>query len=411
MFDNAETRERVILVAVNTGDETETRDSLNELKALAETAGVETVTMVLQNRENPDPGTYIGKGKIEEIAGMLEMLQADAIITDDELSPAQMNNLAEELNCRVYDRTMLILDIFAQRARTSEGKIQVELAQLRYRQQHLVGMRSYLSRLGGGIGTRGPGEKKLEIDRRLIAERISALRAELKKVEEHRDVLRQGRKKANIKTAAIVGYTNAGKSTLLNTLTNAGVLEEDALFATLDPTTRLLSLPEGGQILLTDTVGFIRKLPHTLIDAFHSTLEEAALADYIIHVADASSPHLEQQMQVVYQTLHELDADRKKIITLFNKQDMVSPGVHMHDHHADYVIPVSAKFGDGLDFLRQILEKIIREDQIHIERTFSYGDAGKIALIRQSGTLLEEKYLPEGIRIEAYVPQEIYGKL
>lgn len=411
MFDNAETRERVILVAVNTGDETETRDSLNELKALAETAGVETVTMVLQNRENPDPGTYIGKGKIEEIAGMLEMLQADAIITDDELSPAQMNNLAEELNCRVYDRTMLILDIFAQRARTSEGKIQVELAQLRYRQQHLVGMRSYLSRLGGGIGTRGPGEKKLEIDRRLIAERISALRAELKKVEEHREVLRQGRKKTNIKTAAIVGYTNAGKSTLLNTLTNACVLEEDALFATLDPTTRLLSLPEGGQILLTDTVGFIRKLPHTLIDAFHSTLEEAALADYIIHVADASSPHLEQQMQVVYQTLHELDADRKKIITLFNKQDMVSPSVHMHDHHADYVIPVSAKFGDGLDSLRQILEKIIREDQIHIERTFSYGDAGKIALIRQSGTLLEEKYLPEGIRIEAYVPQEIYGKL
>ena len=411
MFDNAETRERVILVAVNTGDETETRDSLNELKALAETAGVETVTMVLQNRENPDPGTYIGKGKIEEIAGMLEMLQADAIITDDELSPAQMNNLAEELNCRVYDRTMLILDIFAQRARTSEGKIQVELAQLRYRQQHLVGMRSYLSRLGGGIGTRGPGEKKLEIDRRLIAERISALRAELKKVEEHREVLRQGRKKTNIKTAAIVGYTNAGKSTLLNTLTNACVLEEDALFATLDPTTRLLSLPEGGQILLTDTVGFIRKLPHTLIDAFHSTLEEAALADYIIHVADASSPHLEQQMQVVYQTLHELDADRKKIITLFNKQDMVSPGVHMPDHHADYVIPVSAKFGDGLDSLRQILEKIIREDQIHIERTFSYGDAGKIALISQSGTLLEEKYLPEGIRIEAYVPQEIYGKL
>ena len=249
MFENAERKERVILVVVHTGDERETRDSLGELQALAETADVETVTTVLQNRENPDPGTYIGKGKIEEIAGMLEMLEADAIITDDELTPAQMNNLAEALNCRVYDRTMLILDIFAQRARTSEGKIQVELAQLRYRQQHLVGMRSYLSRLGGGI-----------------------------------------------------------------TLTNAGVLEEDALFATLDPTTRLLNLPEGGQILLTDTVGFIRKLPHTLIDAFHSTLEEAALADYIIHVADASSPHLEQQMKVVYQTLHELNADRKKII-------------------------------------------------------------------------------------------------
>ena len=411
MFENAERKERVILVVVNTGDERETRDSLGELQALAETADVETVTTVLQNRENPDPGTYSGKGKIEEIAGMLEMLEADAIITDDELTPAQMNNLAEALNCRVYDRTMLILDIFAQRARTSEGKIQVELAQLRYRQQHLVGMRSYLSRLGGGIGTRGPGEKKLEIDRRLIAERISVLRGELKKVEEHREVLRQGRKKGNMKTAAIVGYTNAGKSTLLNTLTNAGVLEEDALFATLDPTTRLLNLPEGGQILLTDTVGFIRKLPHTLIDAFHSTLEEAALADYIIHVADASSPHLEQQMKVVYQTLHELNADRKKIITLYNKQDMVAPGVHMHDRHADYVIPISAKFGDGLDSLKQVLEKIIREEQIHIERTFSYDEAGKIALIRQNGTLLEEEYLPEGIRVEAYVPQEIYGKL
>ncbi|MCC6094285.1 MAG: GTPase HflX, partial [Eubacterium sp.] len=355
MYENAEKKERVILVAVNTDDEQQVRDSLQELKALAETDDVEVVTSVLQNRENPDPGTYIGKGKIEEIASMMEMLEADAIITDDELSPAQMNNLAEALNCRVYDRTMVILDIFARRAQTSEGKIQVELAQLRYRQQHLVGMRSYLSRLGGGIGTRGPGEKKLEIDRRLIADRISALNRDLKKVAEHREVLRQGRQKGNMRVAAIVGYTNAGKSTLLNTLTHAGVLEEDALFATLDPTTRLLNLPEGGQVLLTDTVGFIHKLPHTLIDAFRSTLEEVVQSDYIIHVVDASNPHMEQQMQVVYQTLHELGADQKKIITLFNKQDRVDQEVHLHDHHADYVIPVSAKYGEGLDAFMRIL--------------------------------------------------------
>ncbi|MGN0362913.1 MAG: GTPase HflX [Bilifractor sp.] len=411
MYENAEKKERVILVAVNTDDETKVRDSLQELEALAQTDGVEVVTSVLQNRENPDPGTYIGKGKIEEIASMLDMLEADAIITDDELSPAQMNNLAEALHCRVYDRTMVILDIFAKRAQTSEGKIQVELAQLRYRQQHLVGMRTYLSRLGGGIGTRGPGEKKLEIDRRLIADRISALNQDLKKVAEHREVLRQGRQKGNMKVAAIVGYTNAGKSTLLNTLTHAGVLEEDALFATLDPTTRLLNLPEGGQVLLTDTVGFIHKLPHTLIDAFRSTLEEVTLADYIVHVVDASNPHLEQQMDVVYQTLHELKADQKKIITLFNKQDRVVQKVHMHDHHADYVIPVSAKYGEGLDAFMRILEKIIRDEQIYLERIFPYQDAGKIAMVRQAGTLMEEAYLPEGIRIRAYVPKEIYGKL
>jgi GTP-binding protein HflX len=272
-------------------------------------------------------------------------------------------------------------------------------------------MRNYLSRLGGGIGTRGPGEKKLEIDRRLIAERIRALGRELKEVRKHREVLRAGRKKGNVRQVAIVGYTNAGKSTLLNTMTNAGVLEEDALFATLDPTTRILDLPGGSQVLLTDTVGFIDKLPHTLIDAFRSTLEEAAYADYIIHVADASNPRVEQQMEVVYDTLRELGADNKKIVTLFNKQDKTDGSVRLHDHRADYVLHVSAKEGDGLEDLRKVLEKILLEEHIYVERVFPYTEAGKVALIRQGGTLLEEEYLAEGISVKAYVPEDVYGKI
>ncbi len=411
MIENSEKKERVILIAVCTGEEEDTVASLIELQALAETAGAEVVTRVYQNRDYPEPGTYIGKGKIEEIHELMEAMDIDSVICDDELSPAQMSNLEDALDCRVCDRTLLILDIFAGRAETSEGKIQVELAQLKYRQAHLVGMRSYLSRLGGGIGTRGPGEKQLEIDRRLISERIGALGRELKEVRRHREVLRQGRSRGNIKTAAIVGYTNAGKSTLLNTLTSAGVLEEDALFATLDPTTRLLELPGGTQVLLTDTVGFINKLPHTLIDAFRSTLEEAVFADFIIHVADASNPEVEKQMEVVYRTLHELKADGKKIITLFNKQDKLEKHVRLHDSHAEYVIPISAKSGAGLDDFQNMLEKLILEDQIYIERVFAYQDAGKIALIRQKGKLIEEAYQADGIAVKAYVPADVYGRI
>lgn len=417
MVENEQKKERVILLAVCTGEEEDTKDSLRELGALAETAGAEVITSMWQNRQNPDPGTYIGKGKIEELHGMVEMLEADAVICDDELSPAQMSNLEDELGCRVCDRTLLILDIFASRAQTSEGKIQVELAQLKYRQAHLVGMRTYLSRLGGGIGTRGPGEKRLEIDRRLIAERIVTLNRELKEVRRHRDLIREGRAKGGRKTAAIVGYTNAGKSTLLNTLTDAGVLEEDGLFATLDPTTRVLDLPGGSQILITDTVGFIRKLPHNLIDAFRSTLEEAAYADIIIHVADASNPQVEKQMEVVYQTLHDLHADQKPVVTLLNKQDKLAfPGEHpdrpvLHDSRADYVIPISAKIGEGLEDLKIVLEKILLADQILVERIFSYAEGGKLNLIRSRGRIEEEEYLAEGIRIKALVPQDIYGKL
>lgn len=411
MFENKAFQERAILFAITWGKEEETQISLRELRALAETAGAVTVTSLLQPRELPDPGTYLGRGKLEELREMTVLMDATTVICDDELSPAQMKNLEEELGCKVCDRTLLILDIFAGRARTSEGKIQVELAQLRYRQSRLAGLGKSLSRLGGGIGTRGPGEKKLEMDRRLIADRISALKKELELVKRHRDVLRKGRLKSGRKTAAIVGYTNAGKSTLLNMLTDAGVLEEDALFATLDPTTRALTLPGGSEVLLTDTVGFIRKLPHLLIDAFRSTLEEAALADILIHVVDASSPYAEQQMEIVYQTLRELGAEGKPVITLFNKQDLVTEEKHLHDFQADYAIPVSIRHREGLDRFLEILEKVVREGQILVERVLPYQNAGIIAQIRQTGQILEEEYLADGIRVRAYVPEDLYGKL
>lgn len=411
MFEIKQTEDRVILVAVCVDSEAETQASLHELAELARTAGASVAATVVQNRESVHPGTYLGKGKIEELREMLYMLDANGIICDDELSPAQMNNLEQALECKVMDRTLLILDIFAGRARTSEGKIQVELAQLKYRQARLVGLRSSLSRLGGGIGTRGPGEKKLEMDRRLITDRIGALRKELEEVKRHRDVIREGRNKGTTKVAAIVGYTNAGKSTLLNTLTKAGVLEEDALFATLDPTTRILDLPGGTQILLTDTVGFIRKLPHHLINAFRSTLEEAIFADLIIHVVDASNPQMDAQMAVVYETLQQLGMKKKTIITLFNKQDKVTGEQHLSDLMADYTFRISAKNGDGLENLGNALEEILLKEQIYIERLYGYHEGGKIALIRQYGTLLSEEFLAEGTKIKAYVPSEIYGKV
>ena len=286
----------------------------------------------------------------------------------------------------------------------------VELAQLRYRASRLVGLGASLSRLGGGIGTRGPGEKKLESDRRLIRKRITALKEELSQVEKHRELLRTGRTRGKMKTAAIVGYTNAGKSTLLNTLTGAGVLSEDKLFATLDPTTRALTLDDGQQILLTDTVGFIRKLPHNLVEAFKSTLEEARYADYIIHVVDCSNPQAVQQMEVVYDTLQELEVQGKKTITLFNKVDM-GAAIRMRDSNADHTLKVSAKTGEGLEDLKALLGKILSEEQIYVEKLFTYQEAGKIQLIREYGQLLSEEYTDTGILVKARVPQEIHGKL
>ena len=410
LFDLSDVEERVLLVGVQERDGDDTEESLQELAELAKTAGAKVVGTVIQKREAIHPGTYVGKGKIDEIRTLLAALDATGIVCDDELSPVQMNNLQQELDTKVMDRTLLILDIFADHATTKEGKIQVELAQLRYRAVRLVGLRSSLSRLGGGIGTRGPGEKKLEMDRRLIKERISQLKKELEQVKRHRELLREGRKRDRVMTAAIVGYTNAGKSTLLNKLTGASVLSEDKLFATLDPTTRLLELNGGQRLYLTDTVGFIRKLPHHLIEAFKSTLEEAKYADVILHVVDASNPQMEEQMFVVYETLRELEVRDKKIITLFNKQDKLEGREIFRDFKADYALKISARTGEGLEELKEILEKILAENQIYVERVLDYQDAGLVQLIRKYGQLIEEKYTENGIAIKARVPRDLYGK-
>ena len=411
MYEMEAQIERVILVGVQTSESDGMVQSLLELRELVETAGAVAVGTVMQSRETVHPGTYLGKGKLEELKELIYDLDATGIVCDDELSPAQMNNLEQELECKVMDRTMVILDIFAGRARTSEGKIQVELAQLKYRAARLVGMRASLSRLGGGIGTRGPGEKKLEMDRRLIHMRIGQLKSQLEEVQRHRDLIRTQREKNRTRVAAIVGYTNAGKSTLLNQLTGADVLEEDQLFATLDPTTRVLDLPGRQQILLTDTVGFIRKLPHHLIEAFKSTLEEAKYADLILHVVDASNSQKEEHMQVVYDTLRQLGVADKKVITLFNKQDLCEEKEQLRDFQADHVLHISAKKKQGLEELKKLLEEVLLEDQIYVERLYPYEKAGMIAMIRQHGQVVEEEYLPEGIAVKAYVPMEVYPKI
>lgn len=411
LYDLKETKERVILVGVQADDNEDTEKSLDELEELAQTAGAETVGRIIQNREQIHPGTYVGKGKLDEIKNLLWETDATGIICDDELSPAQLGNLQDALDTKVMDRTLIILDIFAERASTNEGKIQVELAQLKYRQSRLVGLGKSLSRLGGGIGTRGPGEKKLEMDRRLIKGRIAQLNRELKDVKRHREVTREQRSRNHIPVIAIVGYTNAGKSTLLNRLTGASVLEEDKLFATLDPTTRGLKLPSGQEVLLTDTVGFIRKLPHHLIEAFKSTLEEAKYADIIIHVVDASNPQMDEQMHVVYDTLRQLGAADRPVITLFNKQDKLESAGSYRDFQAEYSIPASAKTGEGLAELKKALLEIVRREQIYVERLYDFSEASKIQLIRSRGQLLSEKYVPEGIEVKAYVPKDIYGKV
>lgn len=411
LIELKEIEERVILVAVSTEDENDTKASLDELEELVKTAGAVTVDKIIQNRESIHPGTYLGKGKIEEIKDRIWELDATGIVCDDELSPAQLRNLEVALDTKIMDRTMVILDIFASRATTREGKIQVELAQLKYRSARLVGLRSSLSRLGGGIGTRGPGEKKLEMDRRLIHDRIGMLKADLEDVKRHREVVRQQRDKNHVPTAAIVGYTNAGKSTLLNRLTDAGILAEDKLFATLDPTTRNLSLPGGQQILLTDTVGFIRKLPHHLIEAFKSTLEEAKYSDIILHVVDCSNPQMDMQMHVVYETLRELGVCDKVMVTVFNKIDTAEGGVILRDVSSDHQVRISAKTGEGLDELLNLLETILRNQKVYLEKVYSYKEAGKIQLIRKYGQLLKEEYQEDGILVNAYVPSELFASL
>lgn len=404
-------KERVILVGVSEQDGDDAEDSLAELAELVKTAGASVAGTLIQKRELIHPGTYVGTGKVAEIAELLEHTGATGIVCDDELSPAQLKNLETMLNTKVMDRTLIILDIFAARATTSEGKIQVELAQLKYRLSRLTGLGRSMSRLGGGIGTRGSGEKKLEIDRRLINDRIAQLNRELKEVVKHREIARAKRERNAVPVVAIVGYTNAGKSTLLNHLTDAEVLEEDKLFATLDPTTRMLELEGHQQVLLTDTVGFIRKLPHHLIEAFKSTLEEAKYADYIIHVVDASNPQRDKQMYIVYETLDHLGVKNKKILTLFNKIDIRTDDDPLQDFRADHVLQISATENAGLDAVKDVLQEMLREDKIYIERVIPYAQAGVLQLVRNKGELVSEEYVPEGISIRAYVPMEVYGKL
>ncbi len=410
MYETKEVKEKVILVAVSTDSETDIDESLDELEELVNTAGAQVVGRVVQNLEHINNTTYVGTGKVKEIQDLIWETEADAVICDDELSPAQYKNLEDQLNVKIMDRTLIILDIFAGRAKTAEGKIQVELAQLRYRSTRLIGMRN-LSRQGGGIGTRGPGEKKLEVDRRLIRNRISQLKDQVKDMEAHRQVTRAKRQENPVPVVAIVGYTNAGKSTLLNTLTDASVLEEDKLFATLDPTTRNYKLPDGQEVLLTDTVGFIRKLPHHLIDAFRSTLEEAKYSDIIIHVVDASNPAMDKNIHAVYETLENLQVKDKIIITVFNKQDKLENKPILRDMQADYTVNAAIKKGVGLDEINNAIEEALKSMRVMIDKVFSYDKAGNVGLIRKYGQLISEEYKEDGIYVKAYVPANLVNKL
>ena len=392
-YETEQVQEKFLLAAVDLEDGTDVSYSLDELAELTETAGGIVVGRLIQKRESVHPGTYVGKGKIEELRELIMQTGADGVVCDDELTPAQLTNLQEELQVKVLDRTVMILDIFAAHARTSEGKLQVELAQLRYRSSRLTGLGKSLSRLGGGIGTRGPGEKKLEMDRRLIKERISMLNRQLKEVVKNREVQRHKRTQNPTKTVAIVGYTNAGKSTLLNTLTKAAVLEEDKLFATLDPTTRVLEKEDGQKILFTDTVGFISKLPHSLIRAFRSTLEEAKY---------------DLQMEVVYDTLRELNIGDKKVITAFNKMDCLEYKPDgLKDKNSEASLMISAKQKIGLDKLVEKIEEVLDEEMVKIEKVFAYDEAGKIQAIREFGRLEQEEYREDGIFVKAVIPPHL----
>ena len=376
---------------------------MEELALLLETAGGEAVESFLQNLDHPDPATYVGSGKAKELKEMLDAYEADGVICDDELSPTQLKNLTEIMDCRVLDRTQLILDIFAQRATTSEGKIQVEMAQLQYRMSHLRGIGHDMSRLGGGIGTRGPGETKLETDRRAIQRRITSLRRDIEGMKKVRETTRKRRSNSSNMVAAIVGYTNAGKSTLLNFLTGSDVYVQNQLFATLDPTTRICKLPEGEEVLFTDTVGFINKLPHQLIDAFKSTLEEAKYADIIIHVVDGTDENADMHMDVVYKTLAELKVTGKPVLTLVNKMDLQEEKFKLLDQRADETIYISAKTGEGIEEFYEKLQSILRERREYIDEVIPYTEGSRLDQIRKYGQILTEEYTETGVHITAYI--------
>lgn len=413
IYETEKETERVILVGVDTGDgEFDTESCLDELGDLAKTAGAEVVGRLIQKREAINRATYLGKGKIEELKNYIEMVEATGIICDDELSQNQIRNLENTLDTKVMNRTLLILDIFAQRASSAEGKVQVELAQLKYNLAHLTGRGKEMSRLGGGIGTRGPGEKKLETDRRNISDRIADLNRELKEIERHRGVLREKRIETGVPVIALVGYTNAGKSTLLNTLTGAGVLAEDKLFATLDTTTRAVETESGAKYLFTDTVGFIQKLPHHLIKAFKATLEEAKYADILVHVVDASNPKRNEQMNTVYRTLKELGADNKPVITVYNKIDKENVEKPLFtDKMALETISISAKKGLNIDTLLEKTEEIIKSFKKSIKVVIPYNMGQLLSIIHGNCEITESENRAEGYYFELYADEEAENRL
>ena len=416
LHDTADLEERVILFAVepderNSRSAMETEACLDELEELVRTAGAVAVARCVQKRERVHPGHYLGKGKIEELKMMVEAYGASGVVCDDELSPAQLKNLEKMLEIKVMDRTIVILDIFAGRAISGEGKIQVELAQLKYRLSRLTGMGASMSRLGGGIGTRGPGEKKLETDRRYIKDRIAELNSAAKEIQTHRELLRTQRGKKGTPVVSLVGYTNAGKSTLINNLTDAGVLAEDKLFATLDTTTRKVQLPNGSEILLTDTVGFIQKLPHHLVQAFRATLEELKFADVLLHVVDASNPNRQEQMQVVYKTLEDLGCSDTPVITVFNKMDREIELPLPMDIKAREISQISAFTGDGLEGMLGIIEKLLKSFRKSMVALVPYTEGGLIGWVHGRCEMIREEHTPEGVLLEVYVDEESANRL
>ena len=405
-------RERVIIAGLHTGSRDyindTTDESMRELGELVDTAGGEVVGEMVQNRPIPDSGTYFGEGKLDELKEAVVALDATLVVFDDELSPVQLRNISEHIGVRVLDRSMLILDIFAMRARSGEGKLQVELAQLKYQLPRLRGMGIELSRTGGGIGTRGPGETKLESDRRHIRTRIAALEEEIREIKKHRSLLRGRREKDGVITAAIVGYTNAGKSTLLNRLTDAGVFAEDKLFATLDTTSRAITLEDNRKIVLIDTVGFIRKLPHYLIEAFKSTLEEAASADFLIHVIDASSPEADNCIKVVKDVLTEIGAGGKPVINVYNKCDLDGDYIPAEDGCNVFI---SAKTGMGIDELINAIADTAPGKKKERTLLIPYSQGGVLNSLHSSEKVLSENYTADGTEVTVLIDDIVYNRL
>lgn len=398
LHETKEKQTKVLLAGVDLG-ESDTEESMAELRELARTAGAEVAGVIMQKRPSPDPSTCVGSGCLKDIAAFCADNEIDLIIFDRELSPVQMRHIEEATDVRTIDRTMLILDIFAGRARSGEGKLQVELAQLKYMLPRLTGKGVAMSRLGGGIGTRGPGESKLETDRRHIHRRIDALKERLDEVAKQRNRHRERRKRDGVITVAIVGYTNAGKSTLLNSLTDAGVLSENMLFATLDPTARALELPSGTSVMLVDTVGFIRRLPHHLIEAFKSTLEEAVVADIILNVCDCSSPIYRDHLKITVDLLKELGAVDKPIITVLNKVDAANPELLLGEEG----IRISAKEGIGFDVLLKAIEDALPVKKLRVKMLFPFNEIGLSAMVRENGTIFSEEYTAEGLELDCLI--------